>query len=548
MKRIITLISLAIVLTMTVKAQEWRDELLSKNAGVIDSIVLLIDPEYERDNYESYMIYYKQPIQHDAPEEGSLPLRSLILVNTKKSDFYNQTVQMYIGGYELDEGLIASPNTWADEYSLFFNTGEISGMYKGIFIMPEHRLYGKSRTDDYATYLTFCNAKEAAADFHALAESIKKVFNGPWAITGVSKGGVAAAIQHAFYPDDADLFIPYVSPFPNGVEDLRIQDYWLTKPWTPELREHALHIMKEILNRPKVLETFVSFKGDKNLDVHDPKNLCPFLYTAICLLEEKNRQEKDRREIEQIFHDNQEMLKKEGLSDYTDAMLVYMLRGSVSKTYFIDEFFKEWEGFFFDDNNSSTTRAQELPSNLSSDNIYSYQSLTELGYFDISFEPYYETQAEADYVSSIWKQYRKHLVLHNTPEVYDSFEFDPSLLEFVKQQTANAKKPILFIYGEDDPWTGACIDDEYINGDNVRKYILPAQTHTACINLIQDSDNDLKEELLDFIDKALIPQSTAITNISADDANSDIYNLNGRRMNGVPERGIFLQKGKKVIK
>lgn len=81
---------------------------------------------------------------------------------------------MYIGGYELDEGLIASPNTWADEYSLFFNTGEISGMYKGIFIMPEHRLYGKSRTDDYATYLTFCNAKEAAADFHALAESIKR--------------------------------------------------------------------------------------------------------------------------------------------------------------------------------------------------------------------------------------------------------------------------------------------------------------------------------------------------------------------------------------
>ena len=163
--------------------------------------------------------------------------------------------------------------------------------------------------------------------------------------------------------------------------------------------------------------------------------------------------------------------------------------------------------------------------------------------YNVTYAGYdYETDmVEYGYTNSI--QEPVHVV-----EVYDSFEFDPSLLEFVKQQTANAKKPILFIYGEDDPWTGACIDDEYINGDNVRKYIIPAQTHTACINLMQDSDNDLKEELLDFIDKALIPQSTAISNISADDANSDIYDLNGSRLKDVPERGIFVQKGKKVIK
>ncbi len=45
--------------------------------------------------------------------------------------------------------------------------------------------------------------------------------------------------------------------------------------------------------------------------------------------------------------------------------------------------------------------------------------------------------------------------------------------------TQNATKPILLIYGEDDTWTGAAVKDEFINDTNVKKFILPAQNHTA---------------------------------------------------------------------
>ena len=45
--------------------------------------------------------------------------------------------------------------------------------------------------------------------------------------------------------------------------------------------------------------------------------------------------------------------------------------------------------------------------------------------------------------------------------------------------TQNATKPIIFIYGEDDAWTGAAMKDEYINGTNVKKFILPGQNHGA---------------------------------------------------------------------
>jgi hypothetical protein len=38
------------------------------------------------------------------------------------------------------------------------------------------------------------------------------------------------------------------------------------------------------------------------------------------------------------------------------------------------------------------------------------------------------------------------------------------------------KKKLIFVYGEDDPWTGAAIPDP--TNPNVKKYIIPHGTHT----------------------------------------------------------------------
>lgn len=505
--RKITLMTLFLALTLSLKAQDWKEELIAKNVGVIDSVTLLNDASYADDNFSSYMIYYKQPLNHDAPEEGYLSLRALLIINRFRGNIIDNMIQMSIGGYGLDSEIIQSPNYWAEYVGPESSQGELAGEYFGHILMPEHRFYGESRPEDCVSSLSCCNAKEAAADFHSLAEAMKKVFQGKWAITGVSKGGVATAIQHALYPDDADCFVPYVGPMLNGVNDLRPQEYWLTKTWTPELREHALYIQKEMLNRPKVMEYMIGDQSNRDEETR-AWNQYKFLYNVACRLDETVHQYTDRSVIENIFSSNKAYLHEHGLADYTDEMLYYMLF-DINYSISIDSRYEE----FFGEDDSSLARTRALPSTLTDNNIYDYQSLTELGYFDMKWDFYYDTQAKADSVNALWKRVYPSVLFITAPDDFQTLEYDPSIINYVNQQTAKAEKSILFIYGEDDPWTGACIADEYVNGDNVRKYILPAQNHTASIFAIKEES--MKQELLSFLGNIFQPAADGI--ISARD-------------------------------
>jgi hypothetical protein len=46
----------------------------------------------------------------------------------------------------------------------------------------------------------------------------------------------------------------------------------------------------------------------------------------------------------------------------------------------------------------------------------------------------------------------------------------------VRKNLETTKKKLIFVYGEDDPWTGAAIPDP--TNPNVKKYIVPHGTHT----------------------------------------------------------------------
>ena len=53
-----------------------------------------------------------------------------------------------------------------------------------------------------------------------------------------------------------------------------------------------------------------------------------------------------------------------------------------------------------------------------------------------------------------------------------SIELQVNLLKNLE----TTKKKLIFVYGEDDPWTGAAIPDP--TNPNVKKYIIPHGTHT----------------------------------------------------------------------
>jgi uncharacterized repeat protein (TIGR02543 family) len=74
-------------------------------------------------------------------------------------------------------------------------------------------------------------AEEAAADFHNLFDGLKKVLKGKWVMSGVSKGGITTLIQHAFYPNDMDIFVPYSAPFFDTDRDKEMTRYWYHTGW-----------------------------------------------------------------------------------------------------------------------------------------------------------------------------------------------------------------------------------------------------------------------------------------------------------------------------
>ena len=403
----------------------------------------------------------------------------------------------------------------------------------------EHRFFGESCPEQPASLLGYCTGEEAAADFHALAEALKKVFKGKWAITGTSKGGGAAAIQHAFYPDDADCFVSYVAPFLNGVNDMRPQEYLENHSWTPELRDHFLGLIKKALNRPGVFKLWLTEIAKlKEDDVKEQLEVvrCVFLHYVMNKLINTSLY-KTRDYLNKCMKDNLDYLEEKGLEDFPDEVLHSIIINDFSVApWVLSELYQN-------NPDNAETRAQtvfSIPEDKWQDyeTPYDFESVNEKGYYNLKWDYFYDTQEQIDSVNAMWQRQVDNLINFSDDGLFTGLEFNPDVIDFALKQTANATKPMLFIYGGDDFWTGAHIEDQYVNGDNVRRYILPEQNHAASIFAIEDED--LKEEIWNFLSKVFRNNADAIEQIEQTADKKTRYNLLGMPV-GDDYRGITVK-------
>ena len=98
--------------------------------------------------------------------------------------------------------------------------------------------------------------------------------------------------------------------------------------------------------------------------------------------------------------------------------------------------------------------------------------------------------------------------------------------------TQNATKPIILIYGEDDTWTGAAVKDEFINGTNVKKFILPAQNHS--VSFSSNTDQNQCDAIRAMLDAVL-------------GAPQDIENTNSSSLQGGDRGRLILRNGRIFI-
>ncbi len=184
-------------------SQQYRslDEVLSSlDAESIDSI--------KADTFvfkEAYKILLNQPVDHNNPE----------------GEKFSQKIYLSFAGIDkpvvvVTEGYEANRNY----------TTELASLLECNQIIIEHRYFGESVPE--IINWDNLNTEQAASDHHKVIEIFKQVFRGEWITTGISKGGQTVLFHSYYYPDDADIRIPYVAPLNFGPEDSRIYTFMPT--------------------------------------------------------------------------------------------------------------------------------------------------------------------------------------------------------------------------------------------------------------------------------------------------------------------------------
>ena len=506
MKKVVLLLALCLM-GMGVKAQQslpqWAQDLVTQNPGVIDLVRMIpinVDSleEWQMSMSDlvtrSYLVYYHQPRKHSEPNGEQFPLRAVIIVYNDANPTTATNV-LTIGGYSLSSGWLEMPDIFVakDEKSSNF---EIAGRYHGNCIMPEYRYFQYSSPVRCYEKLEDLRSEEAAEDFHNLIEALKKVLKGKWAVTGGSKGGTATLAQHAFHPEDADIFVPYVAPFFNTTRDTTLSHYWYNNGWNKEYLDMFMNIRKNLLFR---LDTIypLYYQLVKTQENTDAEVYGSYLANS-ALLGYEEHVSQDTASLRKSIAFNSRVMGIYGIPEYNDTVFAIMVKSGMFQLDHFGElltWLRDATGNQAPSFPRGARRIGRLPRSVPEgewwpsgvgvqERAYEYQAKTELGYYDCRLDEIVG-QELAPAWNAVYRQYVGNMLDFTAP-CFKDFPFDASLYSRMMSATQSATKPIVFIYGEDDCWTGAAIKDEFVNGTNVKKFILPAQNHYATFSANTD--------------------------------------------------------------
>ncbi len=421
----------------------------------------------------------------------SFPMRALITVDNSM-DPTTAVNHLYCTGYALYQPFVDSPD---DTFKKEANScaEEIANRYRANYISIEHRYYAFSAPSQCWTNLDDLRAKEAAEDFHNLVVALKKVLKGKWVMSGVSKGGITTLLQHTFHPEDMDIYVPYSAPFFDSDRDTTMQTYWYQNGWNQELLDMFMSIRQTGISDSTIYNIFYKMTfGGNTSDAHADTIYGSYL-TNVALFGYEEHTYSDTASIRKQLYKNTSVMQQYGFTNYCDTVYAYMFDRC---TFSLDSFGR-WI-----DTLRAYPDAKQMPrrkvarrrafepfgitedewwvrqnGKIVDNHAYSYQAKCELGYYDLRYNLIVGEQAAPAW-NAAYKKYVGVLRNFETPWC-KNLTFNRSLYDRAMTATQNATKPIILIYGEDDTWTGAAVKDAFINGTNVKKFILPAQNHSV---------------------------------------------------------------------
>lgn len=466
-------------------------EVLAKVQGVSG-----IQETKDAGNYDITTFYFEQPIDHNNPAAGTF--KQYCTLHYKGP---NELTVLTTQGYSSLEPKEMKQNHFVTNLD-------------GNFLEVEHRYYMHSIINEGADYKNpeywnYNTAAQSTADLHAIVTALKQTgcFKGKWLSTGVSKNGMLTALYAYYYPNEMDVYVPFCAPFCTEAESTGIGQ-WLTRKCAEgtELQKRIWEILGEMATDPKlrkemtlihheinypdliqyaiVDETMASliyqymenmfYKFSyQNTDTWDglipPKGCDAKFYYHFAMLGKKNYTKK-LKELRALWDKQiEEELYEYEYDSYYD--------------YEMDDDEDDWLDIA-DKNGETTVRrsAEMMPANFFND-IYRVHAAKELGYFLYDWTVLPENHLLTDYNLKSYKE-RQTITSYNDyyGVTYDGGKLMKDFLDFVKNNRNRDKCKMFFVYGGNDPWTGAAIPDPAPDDPYVKKFIVPRGLHSAWLN------------------------------------------------------------------
>ena len=444
---------------------------------------------------------FEQPIDHKNPAAGTFSQYCVLHYKGSK-----HTTVLHTHGYsittsekakvkQLELAKILDANYLAVEHRYYYRST--------IGLSEEDTIKGISSNKVKADYWKYNTAEQSTADLHNIVTTLKEsgYFDGKWVSSGVSKNGILTALYAYFYPNDMDVYVPFCAPFCDGAETTGIgkwltnesggkgtelqKDVWdvLKRMTTDEdLRKELVKLYKEeygddakikkyspetamlALTYAYMANMFYKFcyrPTDEWEGVIPKENSSAELYYGFITLG-KNKYWDRLNKLRDLWHEEQlkdeDEYEDEDYDDYEDE--------------------EDWD-FDEDDDPMSSRRAASswtLKFHSFLNTIYFVHAASELGYFLYDWTILPENQINLE-----WLKNKQTIKRYNRwyDVKYDEGKLMKSFLDFVKNNRNKDKCKMLFVYGGNDPWTGAAIPDPDKDDPCVKKYVVPNGTHNA---------------------------------------------------------------------
>ena len=427
-------------------------------------------------NYcEKYIVTFKQPLDWNDPSKGTFNQRVEVDINNDP-----RITVMETNGYCLNDKL-------SSLVFLLTPAPEIVEMFDGNYVNVEQRFFGDSRPSDMSNedtkYWEYLTPENSANDYHKIYTELSSVLGDKWISIGTSRGGLMCNTYGYFYPDDMYVYVAYVAPCSDGLdEDKRFYDFVNNEIGETLYGEEEAKANRELVTRFQVEamkyknDLLPKFKKELKKNKYKDGVSADVLYDLVVLEAGVQiwQQGFDLRQISNVL-DMPEGSKKE-IKAKRKAVYETLLRIQHPHDWAFD--YPAWPFYV----GAATYYGQYYY-----DFSYLREALDEEGLADT-----------LSVTEDMEENFMVNIVF--TDEQREAFVYDGSFRDDLVRSMSDTEARHMMIFGGTDPWRSVALQPEETENDNIRYYINSNFPHSSTIkNLPEETRREVIDTICDWL-------------------------------------------------